>query len=256
MKLLLINPNISEDVTAIMAAEARRSASPGTEIALATARFGALYVENRVEAAIASHAVLDALAEHGAGADAAIVSAFGDPGLAAARELVDIPVVGVSEAAFLIAWTLGRRYAIVAMTRRLGTWYRECAIEHGLDGRLVNVRALDVTLADVTRAKEELRDRLIAECLAAVEEDAAEVVILGGGPVAGLAREAAARIPVPVLDGVSCGVRLAEALVGLAPRPATRGSFARPAGKPTRGLSPSLAKLIDRPRSGGAGSAQ
>jgi hypothetical protein len=40
-------------------------------------------------------------------------------------------------------------------------------------------------------------------------------------------------------------VRLAEALVGLAPRPATRGSFARPAGKPTRGLSASLGKLID-----------
>src|SRR5215813_8543048 len=78
VKLLLINPNISEDVTAIMAAEARRSASPGTEIAVATARFGALYIENRIEASIGSHAVLDALAEHGAGADAAIISAFGD----------------------------------------------------------------------------------------------------------------------------------------------------------------------------------
>jgi allantoin racemase len=246
MKLLLINPNISEDVTAIMAAEARRSASPGTEIAAVTARFGALYIENRIEASIASHAVLDALAEHGAGADAVIISAFGDPGLGAARELVDVPVVGIAEAAFLMAWTLGRRYAIVAMTKRLGTWFRECAIEHGLDGRLVNVRALDVPVTDIASAKEQLRDRLVAECLAAVDEDAAEVVILGGGPIAGLAREAAAQIPVPALDGVSCGVRLAEALVGLAPRPATRGSFARPAGKPTRGLSASLGKLIDR----------
>src|SRR5262249_48065699 len=192
---------------------------------------------------IASHAVLDVLAEHGAGADAAIISAFGDPGLAAARELVDIPVVGVSEAAFLMAWTLGRRYAIVAMTRRLGTWYRECAVEHGLDGRLATVRALDVPLTDITRAREQLRDRLLAECLPAVDEDGAEVVILGGGPLAGLAHEAAAEIPVPTLDGVSCAVRLAEALVGLAPRPATRGSFARPAAKPTRGLSPALAKL-------------
>jgi len=247
MKLLLINPNISEDITAIMAAEARRAASPSTDIAVATARFGALYIENRVEASIASHAVLDALAEHGAGADAAVISAFGDPGLAAARELVDIPVVGISEAAFLMAWTLGRRYTIVAMTKRLGTWYRECAIEHGLDGRLVNVRALDVPVADIARAKEQLSDRLVAECLAAVDEDAAEVVILGGGPIAGLAREVAGQIPVPTLDGVSCGVRLAEALVGLAPRPATRGSFARPASKPARGLSPSLGKLIDRP---------
>ena len=246
MKLLLINPNVSEEITAIMAAEARRSASPGTEIVTATARFGALYVENRVEAAIASHAVLDALAEHAVGVDAAIVSAFGDPGLAAARELVDIPVVGIAEAAFLMAWPLGRRYAIVAMTERLGTWYRECAEEHGLDGRLVSVRALDVPVTDITKAKDQLRERLIAEAVKAVHEDRAEVVILGGGPIAGLAREAADRIPVPTLDGVSCGARLAEALVGVAPHPPARGSFARPPSKPTRGLSPALTRLIDR----------
>jgi allantoin racemase len=246
MKLLLINPNISDEITAIMAAEARRSASPGTEIITATARFGALYVENRVEAAIAAHAVLDALAEPGAGIDAAIVSAFGDPGLAAARELVDIPVIGVSEAALLAAWPLGRRYAIVAMTKRLGIWYRECAIEHGLDGRLVSVRALDIPVTDITKAKEQLRERLIAEALKAVEDDGAEVVIFGGGPTAGLAREAADNIPVPVLDGISCAVRLAEALVGLAPRSPKRGSFARPPSKPNRGLSPWLAKLLDR----------
>jgi len=246
MRLLLINPNVSEDVTAIMAAEARRSASAGTDIVTATARFGVVYVENRAEAAIASHAVLDALAEHGAGADAVIVSAFGDPGLAAARELADVPVVGIAESAFLVAWTLGRRYTIVAMTRRLGTWYRECAAEHGLAGRLVSVRALDVPVTDVARAKELLREQLVAQCLKAVEEDDAEVVILGGGPIAGLAREAADRIPVPAIDGVSCAVRLAEALVGLAPRSPARGSFARPPSKPARGLSPALGALIDR----------
>lgn len=247
MKLLLINPNISGDVTTVMADEARRSASPGTEIVPATARFGALYIENRVEAVIASHAVLDALAEHGAGMDAAVVSAFGDPGLLAAREMVDIPVVGLAESAMLIAWTLGRRYSIVAMTPRLGTWFRECAVEHGLDGRLASVRALATGPTDIAKAKDELRERLIAESLRAVQEDGAEVVILGGGPIAGLAREAADQIPVPTLDGVSCAVRLAEALVGLTPRPPERGSFARPPSKPARGLSPSLGKWIDRP---------
>lgn len=246
MKLLLVNPNISTDVTEVMAAEARRSASAGTEIATATARFGALYIENRVEAAIASHAVLDALAEYGAGVDGAIVSAFGDPGLAAARELCDIPIVGLEESALLVAWTLGRRCSIVAMTERLGTWFREAAREHGLDGRLVSVRALAVGPSDIARAKDELRDRLIAEALKAVDEDGADVVILGGGPIAGLAREAADQIPVPTLDGVSCAVRLAEALVGLTPRPPLRGSFARPPAKPARGLSSPLGKLIDR----------
>jgi Asp/Glu/hydantoin racemase len=244
MKLLLINPNISEAITAIMADEARRSAAPATEILTATARFGALYVENRVEAAIAAHAVLDALAEGAEGCDAAMIAAFGDPGLAAARELVDVPVVGLTESALLVAWTLGRRYSIVCLTRRLRTWYMESAAEHGLDGRMASVRALDVPPGDITRARDEVREQLLAQCLRAVEDDQAEVVIVGGGPVAGLAREIADRIPVPTLDGVSCAVRMAETLVALEPRPPRRGSFARPPAKSVRGLSPALARLL------------
>src|ERR1700761_4568910 len=195
MKLLLINPNITAAMTEAMAAEARRFASPGTDIVAVTGGFGTQYVENRVEAAIASHAVLDALAKHAAGCDAAVVSAFGDPGLTAAREFADIPIVGIEESAILAAWMLGRRYSIVCLTPRLRTWYIECAQEHGLSGRLASVRALDAPIADITRAKEQYRDRLTEACMQAIEQDEAEVIIFGGGPIAGLAREAAGAIP-------------------------------------------------------------
>lgn len=244
MKLLLINPNVTEAMTDQMAVEARRAASPGTEIAAVTAAFGTQYVENRVEAAIAGHAVLQALAEHMADHDAAIISAFGDPGLAAAREFADIPIFGIEESALLTAWTLGRRIAIVCLTPRLARWYQECAEEHGLAGRVVAIRPLDVPIPDITLAKQQCRDRLLEECSHAIERDSAEVIIFGGGPIAGLAREVAADIPVPTLDGVSCAVRLAEAVVGLHPRPPSRGSFARPALKPARGLSPALTRRI------------
>jgi Asp/Glu/hydantoin racemase len=244
MKLLLVNPNITAAMTDSMAAEARRFASPGTEIVAATAAFGTQYNANRAEAAIAAHAVLDAIARHADGCDAAIVSAFGDPGLAAAREFADIPVFGIAESAMLTAWTLGRRYSIVCLTPRLRRWYIECAQEHGLAGRLASVRALDVPIPDITQDKDRFRARLVEECLRAVEQDEAEAIIFGGGPIAGLAREAAEEIPVPTLDGVSCAVRLAEAVVGLHPRKATRGSFARPEPKPAAGLAPALMRRI------------
>jgi allantoin racemase len=244
MKLLLINPNITEAMTASMAAEAQLFASPGTEITAVTAAFGTEYVENRAEAAIAGHAVLDALAAHMDGHDAAIVCAFGDPGLAAAREFADIPVFGIEESALLTAWTLGRRIAIVCLTARLRRWYIECAEEHGLAGRLVSVRALDLPIPDITHAKDQLRARLLDECRLAVENDDAEVIIFGGGPIAGLAREAAAEIPVPTLDGVSCAVRLAEAVTGLHAIRPMRGSFARPRPKPAKGLSQELMRRI------------
>jgi Asp/Glu/hydantoin racemase len=245
-KILLINPNITEAVTDLMTVEARLSARENTEIHPATAAFGAEYIENRGEAAIAGHAVLDVLAEKASGYDAAIVAAFGDPGLAAAKEMMEIPVVGIAESAFLTAHALGRRYSILSVTKRLGIWFRECAEEHGLAGRLAAVRALDVPVTNIANARAETGRLLVDLCHETIEEDGAEVVIMGGGPIAGLAREVAGEIPVPVLDGVSCAVRLAEMLIDLAPAKATKGSFARPPAKPTRGLSPALTRYIER----------
>jgi Asp/Glu/hydantoin racemase len=244
MRILFINPNITSSMTELMAAEARRCAAVDTELVPVTAAFGTLYVENRVEAAIAAHAVLDVCAAHSDGCDAVVISAFGDPGLYAAKELLDLPVVGVSEAAFLAAYMLGNRYAIVCLTPRLKTWYVETAHAHGLDGKLVAARAVPGAVPDITRAKDVLKEKVLAECLRAIAEDDAEVIIIGGGPIAGLAREIRNEVPVPLIDGISAAVKLAEAIVGLGPRPARKGSFARPAPKPAQGLSPALMRRI------------
>ena len=244
--ILLINPNITQAVTDLIVTEARLSAREGTAIHPETALFGAEYIENRAEAAIAGHAVLDVLARNAGRYDAAIVAAFGDPGLSGAKEVMEIPVVGIAESAFLTAHALGRRYSILAVTKRLGVWFGECAQEHGLDGRLAAVRALDVPVSHISNARAETGRLLVDLCHRTIEEDGAEVVIMGGGPIAGLAREVAHEIPVPVLDGVSCAVRLAEMLIDLAPAKARTGSQARPPAKPTQGLSEELARYIER----------
>lgn len=244
-RILFINPNVTDAITETMAGEAIRSVSDGFEIVPVTAAFGTQYIENRVEAAIAGHAVIDVLAKHSAEMDGVIISAFGDPGLWAAKEMLEIPVVGISEAAFHFAMMLGRRYSIVCLTERIGVWYRECAEEHGLDGRLVSVRPLEKDLQDITNAVEEAGDALVELCERAVAEDSADVVIFGGGPVAGLAREVEDRMPVPVLDGVTSAVRLIEAMIALNPRPARAGSFKRPNAKPSSGLSPELTAWVE-----------
>lgn len=231
-------------MTATMVAEARVHASAETKLISATAQFGTQYVETRYEAAIASHAVLDCLAANQAGCDAAIISAFGDPGLAAAKELMSFPVVGIEESALLTAYMLGRRYSIICLTERLRTWYIESAEEAGLDGRLASARSLNASIPDIMTAKEEFKKALHQICLETIEHDRAEVVIFGGGPIAGLARELQSQIPVPALDGISCAVRMAEFLVKLNARPPLRGSFARSAPKPARGLSPQLSELV------------
>ena len=246
MKLLVINPNISESVSRLIGDEARRAASPGTAITMLTAPLGVAYIETRFEALIGAYAAAELAAEHWPGHDAVIVAAFGDPGVAGLREALDIPVVGLTEAALATACLLGNRFSIVGISRRIAAWYRESVERNGLIGRLASVRSLDQPLRDIGRVQDDHAARLKALCTAVVDEDGADVVILGGAPLAGLARSIAGEIPVPVVDGVSSAVRHAETLVRLNPGAARAGSFAPPPAKPSIGLSGAMQALLGR----------
>jgi Asp/Glu/hydantoin racemase len=116
---------------------------------------------------------------------------------------------------------------------------------NGLIGRLASIRALDRPLASIGDVQEEHAEALRALCERAVVEDGAEVIILAGAPLAGLARSLRGQLPVPVVDGVSSAVQHAESLVALAPDKAKRGSFAPPPVKPNRGLPDAIALLLD-----------
>jgi Asp/Glu/hydantoin racemase len=246
LKLLIVNPNISDSVTALIRNEAERAALEQTGLTVVTAPYGVAYIETPGEAAVGAHAALELLATHHAGHDAAVIAAFGDPGVEAAKELLPIPVVGLTEAAVACAFLMGGRFAIVGISQRIGAWYVETVQRLGLASRLTGYRGLRQGFSDIGSVREEAREALLSMCRACVEEDGADSIILGGAPLAGLAREIADRVPVPLIDGVGSAVRMAESLAraGYAERRA--GRLSPPPGKSHRGLSPALATLIGR----------
>ncbi len=243
MRLLLANPNTSQSITDRLAAVARSVAAPGTVIQAVTAAVGPPYIATRAEAVLGASAMLELCAIHAEAADGVIVGAFGDPGLGAARELLDVPVVGMAEAAMLTACMLGRRFAIVTFATALEPWYQECVDGHGLAGRSAGVFCLDEPFQDVASVAEEKSDRLVALCGRAVAAGA-DCCILGGAPLAGLAVQVAPRVPVPLVDAVAAAVKQAEALFALRPRKAVAGTFRRPAAKPVVGVSAALRRLF------------
>ena len=83
--------------------------------------------------------------------------------------------------------------------------------------------------------------------MSAIDADGADVLILAGAPLAGLARSIAGVIPVPVVDGVASAVRQAETLAALKPGAARAGSFAPPPAKPNAGLPDPIRALLQRP---------
>jgi len=144
------------------------------------------------------------------------------------------------------ACLLGKRFSIVAISRRITAWYRECVQANGLLDRLASIRNLDQPLQDIGRVQDDHGERLQSLCLSAVEDDGADVIIIAGAPLAGLARSIRDRIPVPMVDGVSSAVCHAQTLVSLAPVPARLGSFAPPPHKPNHGLPEAMVRLLAR----------
>lgn len=246
MKLLVINPNISGEVTELISAEAERAMTAGTELVAATARYGVEYIETRAESLIAASAVAELIAEHHREVDGVVVAAFGDPGMPALKEIVDVPVVGITEAALAVAALQGRRFSIVAISDRITAWYRECVRDNGLDSRLASIRSLKDPLNGIGDVQNDFRERLLELSREVVEHDGADVVILAGAPLAGLARQIKHLIPVPVVDGIASGVAMCESLVRLECGPHQRGSFAPPPPKPSRGLPEALAAQFGR----------
>lgn len=245
MRILVLNPNTTVAMTDRLVAAGRQVTATGTELVPLTAPRGVPYIATRAEAQIGGAIALEMLAEHHRTADAAIIAAFGDPGLLGARELFDLPVVGMAEAAMLTACTLGRRFAIVTFAAALGPWYQDCVEMHGLAHRCAGIRMLDGGFRAVSEVQEEKEALLVDLAMRTIETTNADVVIFGGAPLAGLADKVKDRIPVPVIDQMQASVKFAEALVTLAPRKATVGTFRRPTPKSTTGLPAAIAARIE-----------
>ena len=244
MKILVVNPNISPSVTELIRAEAVRSASSGTEITTLTAQFGVAYIETRFEAMIGAYATAEQVAANLPGHDAVVVAAFGDPGLTALREVLTVPVTGMTEAALSTACQLGGKFSIVSISPRMRGWYLDTVHAYHLSTRLASFRALNEPPKNVATVQMDQSDRLIALAEQCVREDGADVIVLAGAPLAGLARSIKHLLPVPIVDGVSSAIQQAELLVRLSPAKAQEGSYALPPEKANQGLSTHLQALI------------
>ncbi|WP_144184425.1 aspartate/glutamate racemase family protein [Elioraea rosea] len=246
MRLLLLNANTDAAITARMAALAAPMAGDSVTIEQATARFGARYITTRAAATIAAHATLDAFAAHLASAaappDAVLLACFGDPGLAALRELAPVPVAGMAEASLLAAASLGGRIGVLTGGERWVPMLGEYFAAIGLGGRTI-IRAVPQTGAEIAADPDGAVAGLAREASALVE-DGAEVVILGGAGLAGLSGRIAARVPVPVLDSLAAGLSQAMMLARLGPSAPSAGSYAAPPPSPVTGLSDALSRLL------------
>ena len=239
MRILLINPNTSESVTDLVTGHVRRIAAGEAEFVPVTARFGAAYIASRAALAIAAHGALDCLAEHVAGCGAVYLACFGDPGLAALREISPVPVAGMVEASCREASSRAARFSIVTGGARWEPLLREIVAGLGFGDRLASVRPIAPTGGESARDPAAALDALAGACRDAAS-DGAGAVILGGAALAGLAERIQPSVPVPVICSVEAGTRAAIA----AAASSRDGARDPDAGFDSLGLGPALARML------------
>jgi allantoin racemase len=211
MRILLINPNTSAAMTDDMVGAAQ-AVEPGAEIIGVTATHGVAAIDGYRDDVLAAAAVIDAIGGHAGEFDAAVVGCFGDPGLFAARELTEAPVVGIAEASFLTAMTLGRKFSVLTTLDRGAPTILDLVRLYGVESRCASVRATGLTVLEAHGDADAAVDGLEREGRLALELDRAEVLCLGCGGMVGLRERLQQSLGAPVIEAVPAAATLAAGL--------------------------------------------
>lgn len=202
-RIVVLNPNTSPVVTALLHAAAVRHVPPGWRVLTRAVATGPDALRTAADLASAAREVV-AVARTLTDCDGLVIAAFGDPGLDAARAVATCPVVGLG-ASGLAAAAAGGRFGILTLGRRMDGALRARVQRLGLADRLTDLRYLAADIPEVARDAGTFVPLIEAEARHAARQGARSL-LLGGAPFAGLG--ARVRAPIPVIDGLGAALDL------------------------------------------------
>ncbi len=152
------------------------------------------------------------------GYDAVVLDCFGDPGLDAARELVEIPVIGANQAAIHMASQLSTRFSIINILPETEYLIRALVMKYGLIQNLASIRTINIPVLTLEKNPEITTKKVVEAAEKAVFEDGAYSVILGCtgmSPLVDAVREHFVKIGlnVPIIEPLRAAVYTAVATV-------------------------------------------
>ncbi len=216
MKILVINPNTSESMTDHIREALVEIKRSDTELTVVCPDKGPETIESAYDEAFAVPPTLDLVKKANEdGYDAVILACFSDPGLEPAKEISDIPVIGIEEASLHVAAMLGAKFSVMTPRKQRIPSKREHVHMRGLGHFLASVRSLDLTVAETDADPERTKRRVLEVAQEAVETDGAEVIVLGCAGMAGYASEIEEKLKIKVIDPTAVALKVAEAMADL-----------------------------------------
>ncbi|OGP93403.1 MAG: hypothetical protein A2156_12635 [Deltaproteobacteria bacterium RBG_16_48_10] len=248
MKILVINPNTSEEFNQKLDKAAKEYALPSTEVKVISPKSGPKSIEGIYDEALSVQGTIEVFLDWENEFDGFVVACYSDPLVVyALREITRKPVLGIAEASIHLACLLGNQFSIVTTNDRWAPLLREAVKKYGLEPRCASVRTTGLRVLDLEREGEGAVEKAIErEALAAVKEDGAEVICLGCAGMSGFDKILEQKLGVPVLDGFVCSLKLLELFQQYGLKHSKILTYAAPLSKELTGLSSRFSRVYSK----------
>ncbi len=213
-KICIINPNTTKAMTQKIDLTAKKFASADTEIVSVEPNVGPESIEGFYDEAFCIPGLVEEIEKH-SDADSYIIACFDDTGLEVIRSITEKPVIGIGEAAYHIATMVAGNFTVITTLSRSIRPLTHNLKKYGLFENCVKVTAIEVPVLDLENISRENLDKLNNGIQDTKKNDNAEAIILGCAGMADLAKNLETKHKLPVIEGVSSAVVLAESLVNL-----------------------------------------
>jgi allantoin racemase len=227
MKILIINPNTTASFTKAVQEAVDKYKNVGTEVLAVNPTTGPETIESIFEEMLSGTPTLEVFLSHEADFDGFIIACYGNEGLVqAAREATSKPVIGITEASYHMACLLGRKFSVVTTGDRWESLLWDSVRLHGLESRCASMRPTSIPTSELEASGDEVvRQHLLKEARKAIEEDGADVILLGCAGMTGFDKVLEAELGVPVIDGVVAALKLMEGLIGYGVKTSKRNAY-------------------------------
>jgi len=229
MRILIINPNTSGSMTDKIRRVAEGAKREDAQVTVVNAGCGPNTIGSSYDEAYAIGPTIDRVKEGvDEGYDTIILACFCEVGVEAAREISPVPVFGLEEITLTTAINLGDKFGVMTEKRPRVAMKKRHVRRYGLLERMASVRPLGLSVAELDREPEKTKAAGMALARRMVEEDGAEVIIMGCAAMAGYSDEIEQELGVPVLDPLVVALKITEAVVDMRQTHSRVGLYAPP----------------------------
>ena len=146
-----------------------------------------------------------------------IIYCFADPGLAAAKEALSIPVVGLCESSIHMASLRGERFTVLLAGSKERFASKRIVVMNRLKGcefdhKCASIRPLGVPVLDLEAKHDQKLAQLLTQAGTAIEQNGADTIVLGCGGIL-QTEKISSQLDVPLIVPALAALKTCESLI-------------------------------------------